>query len=233
MYTKNFLEDFTNFDYVMKMLKSNRLFNHNCHQISLKEGNSLQFDFQTSKLYLIQEGYTKIASQYEEHLVFLSFSKRGEFPLLLGRNDLSTDAFQVTALTDCILWEIDRDYLNEILITEDPRNFVLLNYHIKISRNSVMQLVMNTFSSEERLNYILLFISDKFGVRNADGTIDLPSFITYAKLGELASVSLSHASNIVKSLQAQDIISIKKKNWVLKKPNQIPVSIPYSFNQWI
>ncbi|WP_088811026.1 MULTISPECIES: Crp/Fnr family transcriptional regulator [Listeria] len=233
MYSKSFLDDFTNFDYVMKILKSNPQFNHKCHQIALKTGLSIEVSFKKNKVYFIQEGYTKLSNLNGKRPVFILISKRGEFPFLIAQNDLSDELAEISALTDCILWEIDLDYLNDVLLTEDPRNFVLLNYHIKLSRNSMIQLIMDSFPSEERIYYILHFLANKFGIRNADGSIDLPSFVTYEKLGELASVSLSHTSNIIKTLQKQNIISIRKKQWVIHTLQDIPIVIPYTFDRWV
>ncbi len=233
MYSKSFLEDFTNFDYVMKILKSSPEFNHKCHQLALKAGHSIEVSVKKNKVYFIQEGYTKLSNLSGERPIFIHLSKRGEFPFLVAQNDLSDERAEISALIDCILWEIDSDYLNNLLLTEDPRNFILLSFHIKLSRNSIIQLIMESFTSEERVYYILHFLADKFGIRNADNSVNLPSFITYEKLGEFAAVSLSHTSNIVKTLQKQNIISIRKKAWVIHKLDDIPIAIPYIFERWI
>ncbi|KGL45584.1 hypothetical protein BMT55_12815 [Listeria newyorkensis] len=233
MYKKNFIEDFTNFDYVMKLLKSNPQFNNKCHQVALRQGQSIQTKSIGNFAYLVQEGYTELTKEFKGEQVFLVLAKRGEFPILIGRTDWQTDSFHIIALTDCILWEIEFDYLKQILLDEDPRNFILLNYVMKVGINSYFQLSMSKLSSQERVYYMLRFIGDKLGVKNRDNEIEMPPFLTYEKLGEFASVSLSHVSNLMKELQQKNIIVIRKRNWVLKDPEAIPIPVEFQFNLWV
>ncbi len=231
MYSKNFLNDFSNFEYTMNLLKRHKLFSQKCHQIELLEGRQIEFDIYTPKLYFIQEGYTKLAIQYGGVPVFIFLSKRGEFPFLRVRKEVMTDTkFTLQALSKCILWEIDREFFYKVIQIEDPRNIILMNYQNRVARTSILQIIMNSLSAHQRIYYMLRFLGEKFGIQQENGEIELPGFLTYEKLGELTAASNSSVSGVLTELVKKDIISVKRKRWVLKKPTALVTDIPYGFS---
>lgn len=214
MYAREELRSLASFTTIMKILKKDPNFNKYCTQRRIKKGSKFILDEDRKDCYLLESGFVKYN--------YIGQSGPGYFfvipPGQLISLPLVKDQFKVhgelTAVTDLIWWKIDVEFIRKMLLLEDPRNFIILNYTIQLAQRFYIMTRKYQLSAENRVYFALLRCSEA-GIQIAENQIELPLFLTYDILAEFSATSKGYASTVLGELREKGILVSSKKPWII------------------
>ncbi|MBC1285480.1 Crp/Fnr family transcriptional regulator [Listeria booriae] len=224
MYNSEYINSLTNYNRVLLMLNKSEDFYEHSHQLKLKKGEKIYLDAHRDHCYLIQSGFIQVSNVIDDKPNFLYISQHGDFPVLPVVSKYIPKEVRLEVLADALVWVIDFQFLKNCLLLEDPKNFVLIsqmeNVIIDIARvNTLAQI-----SAQQRIQYLLEYLVENFGIVDGQGYRILPPFLTYNKLSEFSNLSKSHTIKIVEKLKEDGLITIKKGQWIILDIDAIRVS---------
>ncbi|WP_077912537.1 Crp/Fnr family transcriptional regulator [Paenilisteria weihenstephanensis] len=184
------------------------------HNISSKKKTIIHSNSDLKYSYLVESGYIKYnytSDGYTKNFHILSPGRLFNLPILLEE---IPKKYTVTALTDVLWWQIDFDYIRKILITEDPKHYIMLN-HLLESRYDLFLLTRRHSLSSEDSIYFSLLRCVKAGIRTKPNEAQLPAFLNYEMLAELSYTSKTYTSDVLKRLREEGILISSKKPWIV------------------
>ncbi|MBA3927681.1 Crp/Fnr family transcriptional regulator [Listeria rustica] len=214
MYEKDELTSLASFSTIMRVLKKDPNFNKYCTQHRVKKGTKVVLDKNRKDCYLLEAGFVKYnyIGQSGPGLFFVI--PQGRFVSLPFFKDQFIVHGELTALNDLIWWKIDVEYLRKLLLLEDPRNFIVLDYAIQLGYYLYIMTKKYYLSAEHRIYFSLQRCSE-VGIRIAENQIELPSFLTYDLLAEFSGTSKGYTSTVLGELRDKGILLSSKKPWII------------------
>lgn len=227
MYDKETLESYASFANVMKLLKKNAQFNHFCTQHRMPAGTKLTLDKRRKICYLLETGYLKYSYSGSDGLRNFHTVWPGRFVTLPIIAEYVPNTAELLFLSDAVWWEIDFEYLRKMLLTEDPRNYIMLQFAIEYGYRAYILSTMRRISAEDRVLFALVRLA-RFGIRVGANRVELPHFLTYSNLAELTDTSKSYVTLALKDLRDKGILASSKKPWIVEDLAQLKgmVDIP-------
>lgn len=215
MYKKEELHSLASFHNILKLLKKDPHFNHFCTQHKMVKGFKYSINQNKNNSYLLESGFLSCSfnESFKDGLFFIV--KPGKFASISVIQENTPYTANFKALTEVIYWEIDNQFLRKMLLMEDPRNYILLNYLVETRRRMYILARKNFFSSEKRI-YFALQRCAEVGIHFQENQIQLPMFITYELLSQLASTSKSYTSRVLYDLRTKGVLESSKKPWIIK-----------------
>lgn len=214
MYLKETIDNFATSSNILKLLKKDAQFNHHCIEERFPMGQELLFDKRRDHIYLIASGYVKYTYEGETEKKFSFFVQSGDLPFLpLFNEDVPTKS-RLEALTDVRWWRIDFAFFKQMLLLEDPRNYILLHYVARTRRELYALAIKDRLNSKERIYFSLLSLID-LGFHKDVNVVELPVFLTYEQLAELSNTSKGYTSKVLLGLREEKILISNKKPWII------------------
>lgn len=214
MYLKETIDNFATGSNILKLLKKDAQFNHHCIEERFPMGQELLFDKRREYIYLIESGYVKYTYEGETQKKFSFFVQSGDLPFLpLFSEEIPTKS-RLEALTDVTWWRIDFSFFKQMLLLEDPRNYILLSCLARTRRELYAIAVRDRLNSKERVYFSLLSLID-LGFRKDTNMVELPIFLTYERLAELSNTSKGYTSKVLLNLREEKVLLSNKKPWVI------------------
>ncbi|MBA3925430.1 Crp/Fnr family transcriptional regulator [Listeria rustica] len=215
MYNSDELKDPASLPNILKLLKKDPEFNRYCTQHRVAKGHVLKLTGDDRQFcYLLENGYLQYNYTGPFAKGYFFFIKPGKFVSLpLFKNQVHAEA-DVVAVTDVIWWKIDFEFLRKMLLIEDPKNYIVLNYTLEITYNFYMMTKKYLSSSEDRIYFCLARLIDN-GIQIKENQVELPLFLTYDRLASISNVSKGYTANILTDLREEGILNASKKPWIV------------------
>ncbi|MBC2312180.1 Crp/Fnr family transcriptional regulator [Listeria booriae] len=214
MYPEGELASLASFSNVMKLLKKDAHFNKFCTQHRLPKDNVEVITDNMKYAYLLQNGYLSYTYTGKIGSGYFFIVVPGMFVNLPISGNQVPIAGKVRALTDIVWWKIDIGFLRKMLLTEDPRNHIMLNYALQTRYYLYLIVKKYHLTSAERVYFSLLRCTES-GIQVKDNQAELPLFITYDLLAEFSETSKSYTSRVLADLRNKGILQSSKKPWVI------------------
>ncbi|MBA3927920.1 Crp/Fnr family transcriptional regulator [Listeria rustica] len=221
MYHESELHAFFSVEQVLKLLRKNPAFSKYCYQRTLKKGETIQLTPLTrGSFYMVEKGSFSV--YYESRLtgrMLISFFQHDDifnFPLLKERMHPILDFI---ALTDAQVWVVDFNFMLSTVKLEDPRNYLQLNFLSTVQIHLGNALIRKSLDSKKRILHALVELSEKMALLSPNQAYELPTFMTYELLAEIAGTSRGYTSRILKELRDMDVIDSSKRPWIVKDLN--------------
>ncbi|AQY49922.1 hypothetical protein PWEIH_06064 [Listeria weihenstephanensis FSL R9-0317] len=216
MYKKTELESYASFSNILKILKSDKNFNHFCTQHRVAKGTSMTIGNSRKVCYLLESGYLQQRFIGEDGVSNYFINFPGEFVTLPIIEEHIPYETNFSFLSDAVWWEIDFEYLRGVLRTEDPKNFILLQFAVESRYRLYTLATMRKMDAEKRVIFTLLRLA-RFGMRVKDDQRELPLFTSYAVIADMSDTSKSYTTAVLAKLRKQDILVSQNAPWVIKK----------------
>lgn len=218
MYHESELQAFYSVDQVLKILRKNPAFNKYCYQRTLKKGDSIQLTPHTrGSFYMIEKGNFSV--YYESRLTgrtlifFFQHNDIVNFPLLKEKMHPVLDFI---ALDEAQVWVIDFNFMLSAVKLEDPRNYLQLNFLSTVQTHLGNALIRKSLDSKKRILHALVELTEQMALFNADQVYELPNFMTYELLAEIAGTSRGYTSRILRELREASVLDSSKRPWIVK-----------------
>ncbi|CAM4106803.1 Crp/Fnr family transcriptional regulator [Listeria booriae] len=214
MYSKDEIRSYASFSKILKLLKKDTRFNQYCTQHIIPKGTVITSETSLKYCYLVESGYVKYnytGDEYTKNFHIVPPGKLFNLPILIEE---VPKQYTVTALNDVLWWQIDFDYMRKILITEDPKNYIMLNYALE-SRYDLFVLTKKYSLSSEDSIYFSLLRCVKAGIRTKPNEAQLPAVLTYDLLADFSYTSKTYTSDVLKKLREEGILVSSKKPWII------------------
>ncbi|EAF9292156.1 Crp/Fnr family transcriptional regulator [Listeria monocytogenes] len=232
MYNKETLQSYASFSEILKLLKRDLSFNKYCSQQRITKGSTFLFDENMNTCYLLESGYVKnnyiseaLGSNGPQIAYITSSGNLINLPLLIEERPKK---YEIVALTDVIWWKIDFDYIRKILLTEDPKNFIIFHFALE-TRNQLFTLLKKYSLSKKNSIYYSLLSLVTYGIQIKENQVELPLFITYDILADLSFASKTYTSEVLKDLRKAGILLSSKKPWIITDIHGLKnlIDVPY------
>ncbi|MBC1501310.1 Crp/Fnr family transcriptional regulator [Listeria weihenstephanensis] len=215
MYDRNELQFLGSFTTILRMLKNNPSFNRYCTQHRIAKGHVLHLTGDDRKTcYLVESGYLQYTYKGDFANGYFYFVRPGKFIALPLFKDQVHATADVVARTEVIWWKIDFEFLRQILLLEDPKNYVILNYTLEIAYHFFMMSQKYLSTAQNKIYFCLIRISES-SLQFKENQVELPLFITYDQLATISNVSKGYTANIVTELRNEGILDSSKKPWII------------------
>ncbi|MBC1779566.1 Crp/Fnr family transcriptional regulator [Listeria booriae] len=214
MYKREIICSFASYSNVIKILKKDSQFNTYCCQERIDKGYSIRLPHNRPYCYLVDTGYTKISIISEVSQNYYYINRPGGFLTLPIVEDEFLPAIEITAITDVIWWRIDTEFLKKILLLEDPKNYIIVNFLLD-NRETLNRLTYRYSLSSRDSVYYSLLRSAEAGIRIGPNQAELPLFITYETLAKFSNTSKGYTVHILTELRQQGVLQSSKKPWVI------------------
>ncbi|WP_430533893.1 Crp/Fnr family transcriptional regulator [Listeria rocourtiae] len=156
---------------------------------------------------------------YESRLtgkILISFFRHNDmfnFPLLKERMN---PVLEVVALKDAQVWVIDFNFMKSSVKLEDPRNYLQLNFLATTQTQLGNALIRKSLDSKKRILHALVELTEHMALYNQDKVYELPNFMTYELLAEIAGTSRGYTSRILRELRDDNILDSSNRPWIVK-----------------
>ncbi|MBC1562468.1 Crp/Fnr family transcriptional regulator [Listeria booriae] len=215
MYSKETLESYATFSNILKILKRDSRFNEYCSQTRVAAGTSLPLNKERDVCYLLESGFVKYNFSGEDGLRNYYIVYPGKFITLPIVEEYVPNIGELLFLSQSVYWTIDFEFLRKMLFNEDPRNYIMLQFSVETRYKLYVLATMRNITAEERVMFTLIRLAN-FGMHVSANRVDLPSFVTYNIVAELAGTSKSFATLTLKKLRDKRILDSSKRPWVIE-----------------
>ncbi|MBC1514155.1 Crp/Fnr family transcriptional regulator [Listeria booriae] len=215
MYSKETLESYATFSNILKILKRDPRFNEYCSQSRVAAGTSIPLSKERNACYLLESGYVKYNFSGEDGMRNYYIVYPGRFIVLPIVQEYVPNTGELVFLNESVYWTIDFEFLRKMLFNEDPRNYIMLQFSVETRYKLYVLATMRNITAEERVLFTLIRLAN-FGMHVSANRVDLPSFITYNMVAELAGTSKSFATLTLKNLRDKGILDSSKRPWVIE-----------------
>ncbi|KGL40934.1 hypothetical protein BMT55_13550 [Listeria newyorkensis] len=218
MYHESELNVFYSVEQILKLLRKNPVFNKYCYQRKLNKGEVIRLTPTTrGSFYMIEKGDFSV--YYESRLTgktLIFFFQRNDmfnFPLLKERMH---PVLEAVALKEAQVWIIDFNFMMSTVKLEDPRNYLQLNFLATTQMQLGNALIRKSLDSKKRILHALVELTEHMALYNSDKVHELPSFMTYELLAEMAGTSRGYTSRILRELRDSDVLDSSNRPWIVK-----------------
>lgn len=218
MYHESELSVFYSVDQILKLLRKNPAFSKYCYQRKLKKGESIRLTPTTrGSFYMIEKGDFSV--YYESRLTgktlifFFQPNDVFNFPLLKERMH---PVLEVVALKEAQVWIIDFNFMMSTVKLEDPRNYLQLNFLATTQTQLGNALIRKSLDSKKRILHALVELTEHMALYNLDKVYELPNFMTYELLAEMAGTSRGYTSRILRELRDGEVLDSSSRPWIVK-----------------
>lgn len=214
MYQKETLQSIASPSNVLKILKKSNLFYDHCIEERLAKGEIVTTARHPKYFYLIEYGHLKYKYTGLLGIAFSYIVQPGDFPLLPITEEDTPIASEFTALTKVTWWKIDFAFFRKLIMQEENGDLILLQHLL----NNRTKLFYNVIRDRMDAKGSIYFTLDKLldmGFRKSANEVELPEFLTYDLLAELAYTSRAFAAQVLADLRSQGVLLSNKKPWIV------------------
>lgn len=188
-------------------------------------------------VYYIQSGYVKIytISNDGDEYLHIIYGQGEIFPVIWAFLGVQSKSLFYETLSECTLWRLSRDWLHTFMINRPDICYALsqqLAQQFRIFADRVDNLEYKRAS--ERVAYRLLFLANRFGNKQPDGSISIDPPITHAAFASSINLARESVSRELEKLEKEAIIRHNEHHIYIRDVEALAskLSRPINLENW-
>ncbi|MBC1935824.1 Crp/Fnr family transcriptional regulator [Listeria grandensis] len=214
MYSESFFPNIKEKIDAMQLLRSDPDFHECCYEKRIKKGEVLTRKIINNNLFFIEAGVMKFSYAKDQAFIFQHFLEPTEFLRLTEYEAELPMEYRYEAITDIVGWVIDFPFFERVLAKEDPHNFILMQHFLRTRKKFFQASIRANLDATERV-YFCIYRLMYDGFHAKPNSIELPMFVNYVLLADMANVSKSLVTLVCKSLREDGILVSSKRPWTI------------------
>jgi CRP-like cAMP-binding protein len=210
---------------------------HKGQPMTVDKGQQILGNDQTPDgVYYITSGYVKVysISNSGDEYLHIIYGAGEVFPILWAFLDIEPDARFYTAISDCVLWRLSREWFNHFIQLKMEVGYafsIQLAQQFRVLTDRVDNLQYK--KAPERIAYRILYLASRFGVKDGDKyVIDPP--VTHEIFASSINLARESVSREFEKLISQGVLEQVDHRIVIHDIDALAVKLsrPINLNGW-